>query len=342
MSIGKPKDPTVPPGTSGRTLTRRKFLTSLGILAGAGAAAPLLRGFPSHFSSSSETFEAGRPALGTWVRISVHNSDPQRARRAVERAFAAIRRVDEQMSVHRADSQLFRTNAAAGRSAVAVDPAVIDVISIAKDAARRSEGVYDPTILPLMRLYGFYDSGKCRYPTDREIAAALDATGWDRVRVDPAAGTVALARAGMALDLGSIGKGWALDRAVDALKAEGIQTALVDIGGNIHGLGAPLRSPEGWNVGVTHPVTGRLVRTFVLKDTSVATSGNAEQSRVLGGVRVGHLFDARRGRPANGHLSASVQARTGVESDYLSTVAYLLGPDRFHGWPEAMSAHFAG
>ena len=80
----------------------------------------------------------------------------------------------------------------------------------------------------------------------------------------------------------------------------------------------------------------------VLKDTSVATSGNAEQSRVLGGVRVGHLFDARRGRPANGHLSVSVQARTGVESDYLSTVAYLLGPDRFHGWPEAMSAHFVG
>lgn len=339
MPKSKAMHPNVPPGTPGLSVTRRKFLASLGILVGAGAVTPLLRGIST---AGSETVEVGRPALGTWVRISVHESDSERARRAIQRVFAAIRRVDDQMSIHRADSQISRVNAAAGRHAVAVDPAVTDVVSMAESAARRSGGLYDPTILPLMRLYGFYESGRDRFPADREIAAALAVTGFDRVRVDRAAGTLGLAREGMAIDLGSIGKGWALDRAVDALRSEGIRTALVDIGGNVYGLGAPERNPEGWNVGVLHPVSGRLERTFLLRDAAVATSGNAEQSRVLDGARVGHLFDARRGRPANGHLSASVQAKTGVESDYLSTVAFLLGPDRFHGWPEATAVHFVG
>jgi thiamine biosynthesis lipoprotein len=160
--------------------------------------------------------------------------------------------------------------------------------------------------------------------------------------VDPESGTLGLDGAGMALDLGSIGKGWALDRAVDALRAEGIESALVDVGGNVYGLGAPEDEPQGWSVGVVHPVTGAVERTFHLRDSAVATSGNAEQSRVLGGIRIGHLIDAVRGRPAGGHRSASVQARTGVESDYLSTVAFLLGPDRFRGFPEATASHFAG
>ena len=98
----------------------------------------------------------------------------------------------------------------------------------------------------------------------------------------------------------------------------------------------------GWSVGVAHPRTGATDHLFVLRDSAVGTSGNGEQSHLLDLIRVGHMIDARRGKPADGHLSASVQARSGVESDYLSTVAYLLGPDRFHGWPEALATHFVG
>lgn len=332
-------DTIVPRGAPGSPLSRRRFLASFGLLAGAGALAPLAR-FIS--PGRSGLIEAGRPALGTWVRVSIRERDDTRARRAIEGAFAAIRRVDEQMSIHRPESQLSRVNAEAGRGAVAVDPAVISVVAMADEAARRSDGIYDPTILPLMRLYGFYESGRSRFPSDREIAATLERTGFRHVRLDRAAGTLGLDRSDMALDLGSIGKGWALDRAVDALRSEGIGCALVDVGGNVFGLGAPEESPEGWSVGVTHPATGLVERVFHLRDSAVATSADTEQSRVLGSVRVGHLFDARRGRPAEGHLSASVQARTGVESDYLSTVAFLLGPERFRAFPEALAAHFLG
>ncbi|MBI5837079.1 MAG: FAD:protein FMN transferase [Candidatus Eisenbacteria bacterium] len=318
--------------------TRRRFLASLGLLAGAGALAPLAGRLRPH---SPGAVDATRKMLGTWVRIVARHEDTARASRAVERAFAEISRVDAQMSVHRADSQLSRVNASAGMAPVGVDVAVLDVMGVALAAARTSGGVYDPTILPLMRTYGFYGAGSGGYPSDREIAAAERLVDWQRVELDRDRGTLGLAVAGAGIDLGSIGKGWAVDRAVAALRSEGITSGLVDAGGNVYGLGTPGPGAPGWSVAVYHPVTRRPDRVFVLRDNAVATSANYEQYRMLGEMRVGHLFDARRGLPADGHLSASVLARTGVESDVMSTSAFLLGPDRFR-WPGALETHFLG
>jgi thiamine biosynthesis lipoprotein len=318
---------------------RRRFLAQLGLLAGAGAFAPFVH---ASLPRKVQRIEVGRPALGTWVRVVVQDGDAGRAERAAERAFEAIRVVDGQMSIHRPDSQLARVNAAAGRGTVPADPAVLEVVERACETARRTGDVYDPTVLPLMRLYGFYDSGRSRYPSDREIARVLDLMGHRRVLIDRAGGRLGLSTPGASLDLGSIGKGWALDRAVDAIRAEGIHSALVDVGGNVYALGTPEPDAAGWSVGVLHPATGRIDRTFVLRDMAVATSGNYEQSRMLGHVRVGHLFDARHGRPSAGHLSASVIARTGVDSDHNSTAAFLLGPDRFRGFPGVVESYFIG
>lgn len=325
----------LPEGKTGR----RRFLASLGLMAGASLLAPL---FKNVGLTGAGSIEDGRPLLGTWCRIVARDADAQRAGRAIEAAFSAIAEVDAQMSIHRSDSQLVTVNSAAGQVAPVVDRDLLEVVRIACDVARRTDGIYDPTILPLMKLYGFYDSGRRHFPTDAEVNRELARTGWQRVVVDPAAGTLGLMTAGMAMDLGSIGKGWALDRAVNALRDHGIRDGLVDVGGNVYGLGVPEPGAAGWSVGVAHPVTGATDHLFVLRDSAVGTSGNGEQSHLLDMIRVGHLIDARRGKPAGGHLSASVQARSGVESDYLSTVAYLLGPDRFHGWPEALATHFVG
>jgi thiamine biosynthesis lipoprotein len=326
-------------GKTSSGFNRRRFLAGLGILVGAGALTPVFSGMGR---SRVESVEASRPMLGTWVRIVAKHQVPERAGRAIESAYAAIARVDGQMSIHRADSQLARLNQAAGRDTVPVDDALLDVLETACDAARRSRGAFDPTILPLMRLYGFYESGRSQYPSDREIAATLEAVGWEGITIDRSAGTAGLERSGAAIDLGSIGKGWALDRAVDALRAEGIGSALVDVGGNVYGLGAPEEGAEGWSVASVHPQSGRVERLFVLRDCAVATSGNYERNRKLGAVSVGHLLDARRGRPAQDLLSVSVQASSGVAADVLSTSAYLLGADRFRGWPEALQTHFIG
>jgi thiamine biosynthesis lipoprotein len=331
-------DAVLEPARTG-PVDRRRFLLQLGLLAGAGAlpfAAGRLRTRPTG------RLEVARPALGTWVRVVVDEGDPARASRAAEAAFAAIRTVDAQMSIHRPDSQLARVNAAAGRSPVRVDAAVAEVVARACAAARDTGGRYDPTILPLMKLYGFYGGGGDRLPADREIDAALAITGHRHVVVDRSAGTVGITRAGVAVDLGSIGKGWALDRAVDAIREQGISAALVDVGGNVYGLGTPSGHTEGWTVGVLHPATGRVDRTFLLRDRAVATSGNAEQFRVVAGTKIGHLIDAVRGRPADGPLSVSVEAATGLESDLHSTTAFLLGPSRFAGVPGALRTHFIG
>lgn len=325
--------------TAGAGLTRRRFLSGLGALASASALAPLVsraRG------ARDESVERSRAGLGTWIRIVARDRDRERAERAIDRAFQAIRRVDQQMSIHRGDSQLAAVNRTAGRGAARVDEAVLGVVAMARAAAERSGGVYDPTILPLMRLYGYYGGGDGRLPKGRAIARTLARTGWSQIAIDREARTLSLGRAGAGLDLGSIGKGWAVDRAVSALREGGIRSGLVDVGGNVFGLGVPEPGAEGWSIGVLHPITKRVDRVFVLRDAAVATSGNTEQFRILSGVRVGHLFDARRGRPSAGHLSASVMAPTGVESDVMSTAAFLLGPSGFDGWPHALAVHFVG
>jgi len=335
-----------PNSSLGGLLSRRRFLMSLGLLAGAGAAAPLLARVGD---AGAATVEVSRPGLGTWIRIVARDRDRARATHGIERAYEAIGRVDAQMSVHRADSELTRVNRAAGAAPVPAGADLLEVVGRAREAAVRSGGVYDPTVLPLMRAYGFYREGtpgSRGLPADRDVARSLAVTGWRGIAIERAgeraAGRLGLEKQGAGLDLGSIGKGWAVDRAAGALRASGIRSGLVDIGGNVYGLGTPGGRDDGWAVGVLHPVTKQVDRVFVLRDAAVATSGNYEQYRILSGIRVGHLFDARRGRPADGHLSASVQARTGVESDVMSTAAFLLGPDTFRDWPGVQCLHFIG
>lgn len=320
-------------------LTRRRFLLSIGLLVGAGAIAPLASRFRAGDLARVESSRAG---LGTWIRIVARHRDAGRAGHAIEQAYAAIDRVDRQMSIHRADSEVARVNAAAGRRAVPVSAATLEVVDRARTHALASGGVYDPTILPLMRTYGFYGAQREHLPTDAEVAAALACVGARHIEVDRAAGTIGLARAGMALDLGSIGKGWAVDQAVAALRAEGIESGLVDVGRNVYGLGTADDEAAAWSVGVLHPVTGQVDHVFALHNSAVATSGNSEQSHLLDGVAVGHLLDAHLGRPARTCASVSVQAGSGTDSDVGSTLAFVLGRDGTGLLPGALATHWIG
>jgi thiamine biosynthesis lipoprotein len=319
-------------------LSRRRFLGLLGLVAGAGAIGPLVKTLAPR---EPLRVDVTRPRLGTWVRVVARHRDAALASRAVERAFAAIDRVDREMSIHRPDSDLARVNRASGHAATRVPPAVLDVVELAREGARRSDGLYDPTGLPLFRAFGFYGPARSTYPSDREIATALERVGWRSIALDRERGTLGLGRQGAALDLGSLGKGWAVDRAVEAMRAAGITDGMVDAGGKIFAFGAPAEGAPGWSIGVYHPRTRSVDRVFLLRDAAISTSGNYEQFRVLDGRRIGHLFDARRGRPAEGRLSATVLAETAVRADLMSTAAFLVGPDRFD-WPEARGVHWIG
>ncbi|OGQ05860.1 MAG: hypothetical protein A3F82_06010 [Deltaproteobacteria bacterium RIFCSPLOWO2_12_FULL_44_12] len=304
-------------------MNRREFLKTLTVGTGAG----LLTGtglFRWWHLKKPRLFKETRSLLGTFVTITVRHPDQFQVEAAIGEAFQAIEKVDRVMSVHRKESDLSRVNFHAGNDMVLVDSSLSDILKIAGSFYTLTGGIYDVTCLPLMQLYGFYQEGKKnrRYPSDRLIHKALSQIGGHYVQIDAMKAQVGLTKVGAGIDLGSIGKGYAIDRAGDALRAAGIEEALIDAGGNVLAIGS-------WEVAILNPYGGPknpYFETFTLKDAAVATSGNYEQGVWLDGRRVGHLFDAKKGHPSDPGISATVVARNATLADTLSTSCFLLGP----------------
>lgn len=308
-------------------LKRRQALKVLAGSIGLGAlgAAGILRW---RGEAATQVYQEARTLLGTLINIRIHHPDARAAAQAANAAFAAIRDVDRVMSIHRSDSDVSRINRVAGSETVIVPPMLSEILQLSGRINDLSGGAYDVTCLPLMRLYGFYNSGARHFPSDREVLKVLDAVGERHVVVDGLRHEVGLQRAGGGIDLGSIGKGFAVDRAADTLRAHGIRNALVDAGGNIYAMGSSSETDAGWSVAIRNPERpDAYFETITLHDEAVATSGNYEQSIVLDGRRVGHLFDLRSGRPADGRLSTSVVAKSAALSDALSTTLFVMGTE---------------
>ena len=275
-----------------------------------------------------------RPMLGTLITMTVHHSDLAVAERGMTKAFQAIEEVDRVMSLHRSDSDIVRVNRAAGVEEILVHPWLVEVLNQASKAHALTQGSYDVTCLPLMRLYGFYSQeNQKHFPKDKEILRVLDSVGQKFIIIDDRSNRMGLMKSESGIDLGSIGKGFAVDRAADVLRKEGIENALIDAGGNIFALGTPQdhsATEEGWKVAIRNPLgSGEddYFEILTLRNAAVATSGNYEQSVLLDGRRVGHLFNLRHGKPSETGTSATVVTSSATWADALSTSAYLLGPE---------------
>lgn len=288
----------------------------------------------------SPVIRYSRWMLGTRVTLSLYHPDQKGTDHAAHQAFEAIRKVDQIMSIHRADSELSTVNRFAGSSVVRVDPQLIQILKTAQTIYQLSGGIYDVTALPLLRLYGFYAEKRVRhFPSDRQLREILALVGFQHAVVDEKRGEVGLDTRGAAIDLGSIGKGFAVDEAGRALRTFGIENALIDCGGNLLAIGGPfdvaIQNPGGE---ANHPY----FETVPLKDEGIATSGNYENRVMLDGREVGHLFDAKKGRPVNPFLSTTVRALNATLADALSTASFLLGPEsssRFHGLAREIIHH---
>ena len=264
--------------------------------------------------------------MGTALECQAFHSDPQQARRATEAAFAAVRRVDGDMSLYRPDSDIGRLNRLSGRTDVTIRQSTAAVLRESLEVGRRSRGALDVTVTPLLNQWGFY-SVRERAPGSRQLDAALALVDYRRVHVDDAKGTARLGRHGMQVDLGGVAKGFAVDRAVEALRARGVEQGMVNAGGDLGLLG---RHPDGgpWVVGVQHPLTpARLLLALSLEGGAVATSGNYLRYRVYDGRRYGHLLHPRHGYPAETALSMTVVAPTAMRADALATAALVMGHD---------------
>jgi thiamine biosynthesis lipoprotein len=262
--------------------------------------------------------------MGTTFTIKIDDAGDHA--RTARDALDEIRRIDRLMSTYKDDSEISGVNRRASKEPVGVRADFRNVIAASRIYFELSQGSFDPTIYPLMQLWGF-TRREGRIPTNEELAKAKRLIDFGKVLLDESASAVSFLQDGMALDFGGIAKGYAVDRAVAVLKKHGVTRAIVDAGGNFYALGTP-RDREHWQVGIRHPLRlDEVVARLPVSDKGVATSGNYERFFEIDGRKYCHIMDPRTGRPVEGMLSATVIADTAMAADALSTAVFVLGPE---------------
>lgn len=264
-------------------------------------------------------------AMGSRFEIMLAGEDGEHLLSAGNRALAEIQAVERQISHTIPESDIARVNAEAAAAPVPVAPAVFALLEQARRLAGETEGAFDVTAGALLRCWGFF-MGKGRLPAQAEIDNALARCGWEHVHLDPAERTVSFDVDGVALQLGALGKGYALDRAAAVLRRAGVAIALAHGGGSsIVALGKP-PDERGWGVGFTDPrASEERLGVIVLRDRALSVSGVQERFFMSEGRRYGHILDPRTGLPAEGVLAAGAIAGTGAETEALSTAFVVLG-----------------
>lgn len=286
-----------------------------------------------------KTVLLARRAMNTRFELVLCGEREVALRAAGEEALDEIERLEARLSLFRPTSEIARLNRDAATRPVKVSPPVFHLLARARDLWRRSGGAFDPTVGPLMRLWGFRDA-EAPEPTPAALAAARAATGMDKVELNPADFTVRFLHPCLALDLGAIGKGYALDCAVEILRDAGVTSALIHGGtSSVYALG---RMPEGrpWKVAVPAPApadpapstapaadsdAGHPLAEFELVDESLGVSAVSGRWVRQGGRVRGHVLDPRTGEPVHRAALAAVVLREATESDALSTALLVLG-----------------
>jgi thiamine biosynthesis lipoprotein len=249
--------------------------------------------------------------------------------------FETFRRVEAEMSEWKDSSPLSGVNRAAGIAPVAVPDELRAVISRAVEIGALTDGAFDLTWAAMWGLWDF-KAAQPRVPTDGEIASRIGLIDYRKVVVDTDAGTVYLPEAGMVIGLGGIAKGYALDRAADALRGAGIGSFLLSAGGQIV-VGGPRDAGPGsgmgerpWRVGIRDPrgAADDIFATLELTESGVSTTGDYERYFVVDGVRYHHVLDPRTGRPSRGVRAVSVVCADATLADALSTALMILGVER--------------
>ena len=263
-----------------------------------------------------------RLALGTLVTVKLYG-DADSLASLFPLAFAQFDRADSLMSRYRDDSEVAAIERAAGQ-VVAPSPAVRAVLERSLHWARACEGAFDPTVGALTRLWNFPDAAAA--PDSASVDSALALVDYRALVVSERG--VHLVRAGVRLDLGAAAKGYAVDQAVEALRSGGVQSGLIEAGGDIRYWG---EKPDGhlWRFGIQHPRDPN--HYFEVEDiglAAIATSGDYQQYFSEGGRRYHHILDPQSGWPARRLISATVWAETAMDADILSTAVFVLGAER--------------
>ncbi|HEU4753083.1 MAG TPA: FAD:protein FMN transferase [Armatimonadota bacterium] len=281
-----------------------------------------------------------RNLMATRFEVALPGTDRVRLLAAAEQALDTVEQLEAQLSMYRPESELSGINAYAAAGPVRVEPRLFRLLWTAQEISRRTGNAFDPTVAPLLRAWGFIGgSGEAADP--QALAEARERSGLHLVELDEVTSTVRFLREGVSLDLGAIGKGYAIDRAVEALEEAGIASGLIHGGtSTVYGLGAPPGS-EGWRVALRDPTRGpeATFGSVLLRDRALSVSAPHGKAFQHGDRLYGHVLDPRTGEPAQAALLAAVAHSSATLTDALSTALLVLGEAGLETlareWPDA-------
>ena len=280
-----------------------------------------------------------RLIMGTFAHLKAIAKDPQTAKKCVDTAFAEIKKVDDLMSDYKSDSEISRLNRDAFGQAVKVSESTFEVLQKSAEFSRLSGGAFDITIKPLVELWRSAAEANS-VPDEAELQLASSKVGYEKLYLDANEMTVRFAIEGMRLDLGGIAKGYAIDRAVEAMKTVGAVGGLVDVGGDIRCFGMPPEGKKTWRIGLQdHDVSresdrfltgaaGRVLKVLKLKNAAVATSGGYRRVVLIGGRKYSHIMDRRTGQSAGDMSSVTVISQNAIDADALATAVSVMGAEK--------------
>jgi len=306
---------------------RRRFgrlAVAGGVVLTAAAAAVAIR----HMSSTAQGghYERTVSAMGTFVTVSAYAADERSAGEAIDAAINTVTRIERLISHFDSESDVSRINRAAAGTPVKASPETIECLARSAEISKRTQGAFDCTVGPLVALWKA--AGKSGVgPSDEEIEAARERVSHASLVIDAANSTVTVARAGIAVDLSSAGKGYIVHRAAETMRGMAVTSGFVDGGGDMEFIG---RNANGspWRVGIQDPRDEtKIATTLYVADRGVVTSGDYHQFETLGGKRYSHIIDARTGRPATGPASVTVVARDAAAAAGWPTALSILGRD---------------
>ena len=272
-------------------------------------------------------------AMATRFELVLHGEPPAHLRAAGEAALAEIERVERLFSAYRDDSDIGRINRHGATQPVRVTAETCRVLRQCVALSRACDGAFDITVGPLVRAWR-EAMARGVLPSQEAREAVRSVVGVDFVSIDEDALTVSLGRPGMALDLGAAGKGYAIDLAMETLRDNGVDCALLHGGtSSVHVLGAPPDAPDGWHIQWDGPDRG-----ISLRDCALSVSAGHGRAFEVDGVSYGHVIDPRTGAPVQHTRAAGVTGPSSFLCDALSTAALVLGA----GWVPRLEARWTG
>lgn len=296
-------------------------------------------------AEKEKMYKESRIVMDTFCTITVVSPSRKEAKEAIAAGFTEIKRLEQLLNFFSADSEVTALNRASGREPVKVSRDALDVIKKTVEIANYTDGAFDPTIGPLMRLWGFErQNPEPSIPLENKIKDALRFVDYKKIKINDLASQIFLEEKGMEIDLGGIAKGYAADRAIEAIKAKGIKAALVAIAGDIKTFGLkPDLQP--WKIGIQNPrpktekdedlakggeggLSEDIFASLYIKDKAISTSGDYQRFFIQNGKQYHHILNPGTGYPAAGVISVSIIAPEGYMADGLSTGIFVLGPDK--------------